>query len=71
MACPVARGAFVACTFWLAECLARQGRPDQARTWFARAAATANDLGLLAEQVDPDSGELLGNSPRGSPTRPT
>jgi GH15 family glucan-1,4-alpha-glucosidase len=35
-------GAFLACTFWLAECLARQGRLDQARTWFARAAATAN-----------------------------
>jgi GH15 family glucan-1,4-alpha-glucosidase len=58
-------GAFLACTFWLAECLARQGRLEQARTWFTRAAATANDLGLLAEQVDPDSGELLGNFPQG------
>jgi GH15 family glucan-1,4-alpha-glucosidase len=58
-------GAFLACTFWLAECLARQGRLDQARTWFARATATTNDLGLLAEQVDPDSGELLGNFPQG------
>jgi len=51
-------GAFLACTFWLAECLARQGRLDQARMWFTRAAATANDLGLLAEQVDPRNGEL-------------
>jgi GH15 family glucan-1,4-alpha-glucosidase len=58
-------GAFVACTFWLAECLARQGRLEQARTWFARATATANDLGLFAEQVDPRSGELLGNFPQG------
>jgi Glycosyl hydrolases family 15 len=58
-------GAFLACTFWLAECLARQGRLQQARTWFARAAATANDLGLLAEQVDPHNGELLGNFPQG------
>jgi GH15 family glucan-1,4-alpha-glucosidase len=58
-------GAFLACTFWLAECLARQGRLEQARTWFTRAAATANDLGLLAEQVDPHNGELLGNFPQG------
>jgi GH15 family glucan-1,4-alpha-glucosidase len=58
-------GTFLACTFWLAECLAHQGRLDQARTWFTRAAATANDLGLLAEQVDPRNGELLGNFPQG------
>jgi GH15 family glucan-1,4-alpha-glucosidase len=57
-------GAFVACTFWLAECLARQGRAAQARAAFARASATANDLGLFAEEFDPATGALLGNYPQ-------
>jgi GH15 family glucan-1,4-alpha-glucosidase len=57
-------GAFVACTFWLAECLARQGRTAQARGAFARASATANDLGLFAEEFDPATGTLLGNFPQ-------
>jgi GH15 family glucan-1,4-alpha-glucosidase len=59
-----AEGAFVACTFWLAECLARQGRTAEARDAFARASATANDLGLFAEEFDPASGTLLGNYPQ-------
>jgi GH15 family glucan-1,4-alpha-glucosidase len=53
----------VACTFWLAECLARQGRTAQAEAAFARASATANDLGLFAEEFDPATGTLLGNYP--------
>jgi GH15 family glucan-1,4-alpha-glucosidase len=57
-------GAFVACTFWLAECLARQGRTTQAEAAFARASATANDLGLFAEEFDPATGTLLGNFPQ-------
>jgi GH15 family glucan-1,4-alpha-glucosidase len=57
-------GVFVACTFWLAECLARQGRAAAARAAFARASATANDLGLFAEEFDPASGTLLGNFPQ-------
>lgn len=62
---PDLEGAFVACTFWLAECLARQGRLDDARAAFARARATANDLGLFAEEYDPARRELLGNFPQG------
>jgi GH15 family glucan-1,4-alpha-glucosidase len=59
-----AEGAFVACTFWLAECLARQGRSAEARAAFARASATANDLGLFAEEFDPATRALLGNFPQ-------
>ena len=45
-------GTFLACTFWLAECLARQGRSDEAREVFDRVASTSNDLGLFAEEYD-------------------
>ena len=55
---------FLICTFWLAECLALGGEPDRAEAWFARAAACANDLGLMAEEADPDRRELLGNFPQ-------
>jgi len=58
-------GVFVACTFWLAECLAHQGRIPQARRAFDRAVATANDLGLFAEEYDPVELEALGNHPQG------
>ena len=57
-------GTFLLCTFWLAQALARSGQPARARTVFERAAAFVNDVGLLAEEVDPVSGELLGNFPQ-------
>ncbi len=57
-------GAFLLCTFWLALALARAGQPARARTVFERAAAFVNDVGLLAEEVDPVGGELLGNFPQ-------
>jgi GH15 family glucan-1,4-alpha-glucosidase len=62
---PGGEGAFLACSFWLAECLARQGRVAEARAVFARAAATCNDLGLFAEQWDEPVGQMLGNFPQG------
>jgi GH15 family glucan-1,4-alpha-glucosidase len=58
-------GAFVACNFWLAECLARQGRTREAKATFERAAGCANDLGLFSEEVDGATGTLLGNFPQG------
>jgi GH15 family glucan-1,4-alpha-glucosidase len=57
-------GTFLLCTFWLAQALARSGQPAQARTVFERATAFVNDVGLLAEEADPVSGELLGNFPQ-------
>jgi GH15 family glucan-1,4-alpha-glucosidase len=57
-------GTFLLCTFWLAQALAQAGQPERARTVFERAEAFVNDVGLLAEEVDPLSGELLGNFPQ-------
>ena len=58
-------GAFVACSFWLAECMARQGRLEAGRDVFDRAMSTSNDLGLFSEEYDTRRGELLGNFPQG------
>ncbi|MGN6250934.1 MAG: glycoside hydrolase family 15 protein [Marmoricola sp.] len=57
-------GAFLLCTFWLAEALAVTDQPARARAVLDRAASYATDLGLMAEQVDPETGELLGNFPQ-------
>lgn len=57
-------GTFLACTFWLAEVLARQGELDRARAAFDRAAATASELGLFAEEYDKAAERMLGNFPQ-------
>jgi GH15 family glucan-1,4-alpha-glucosidase len=57
-------GAFVACTFWVAEALARQGSHDAAAQLFERGLSFANPLGLLSEEFDPAARELLGNYPQ-------
>lgn len=58
-------GTFVACTFWLVECLARQGRHPEAVEAFNQAVATGNELGLFSEEYDAKHRRLLGNFPQG------
>ena len=57
-------GTFLICTFWLAQAQAMAGELEQARGTFEGAIAYANDVGLLAEEVDPSGSELLGNFPQ-------
>jgi GH15 family glucan-1,4-alpha-glucosidase len=57
-------GTFLLCTFWLAQAQALAGDLDRARKTFETAIAFCNDLGLLAEEVDTNTGELLGNFPQ-------
>ncbi len=55
---------FIICTYWLVECLAKAGEVGRAVTLFERTTAHASDLGLLAEEVDPVTGEQWGNFPQ-------
>ena len=57
-------GSFLLCTFWLAQVLALAGRTEHAWEVFERARSYVNDVGLLSEEVDTATGELLGNFPQ-------
>jgi alpha,alpha-trehalase len=57
-------GTFVICSFWLVSCLAKAGELERAEALFDQLAGYANDLGLLAEEIDVQSNELLGNFPQ-------
>jgi len=61
---PPGEGAFLLCTFWLADNLLLQGRRDEARGIFERLLDLRNDVGLLSEQYDPVARQMLGNFPQ-------
>ena len=63
-ALPGDEGAFVLCSFWLVDCLALSDRIDEAQEIFDSVLDHASPLGLLSEEIDPETGQLLGNYPQ-------
>jgi GH15 family glucan-1,4-alpha-glucosidase len=61
---PPGEGVFLACSFWLVDCLSMQGRTAEARVLFERLVGLTNDVGLLAEEYDPVAKRFLGNFPQ-------
>jgi GH15 family glucan-1,4-alpha-glucosidase len=61
---PPGEGAFLACSFWLADNYVLQGRIDEARVLFIKLLSLRNDVGLLAEEYDPIAKSQLGNFPQ-------
>ena len=61
---PPGEGAFLACSFWLVDNYALMGRRKDALRMFNRLRRLANDVGLYAEEYDPDARRMLGNFPQ-------
>jgi GH15 family glucan-1,4-alpha-glucosidase len=62
---PAGEGAFLACSFWLADNYVLLGRREDARKMFERLLSLCNDVGLLSEEYDPHAKRLVGNFPQG------
>jgi GH15 family glucan-1,4-alpha-glucosidase len=62
---PPGEGAFLPCSFWLADAYLLGGRRDDGRALFERLLGLRNDLGLLSEEYDRDAKRLIGNFPQG------
>ena len=63
-ALPPGEGAFLPCSFWLADCLVLTGRREEGEALFERLLALSNDVGLLAEEYDTRERRMLGNFPQ-------
>jgi GH15 family glucan-1,4-alpha-glucosidase len=61
---PLGEGAFLACSFWLADALTLIGRQQDARALFEQLLSLCNDVGLLSEEYDPVARRMLGNFPQ-------
>ncbi|WP_279571252.1 glycoside hydrolase family 15 protein [Paraburkholderia sp. BL10I2N1] len=62
---PPGEGTFLACSFWMVDNLALQGRVQEAITMYERLVSLGNDVGLLSEEYDPAAKRLVGNFPQG------
>jgi GH15 family glucan-1,4-alpha-glucosidase len=61
---PAGEGAFLPCSFWLADCYLLTGRREEGQALFERLLALGNDVGLFAEEYDPHDKRMLGNFPQ-------